>query len=70
MWTVPESLPIQQTRVVRSSDSVVVRHQRATPEEGSHMAGRRIGIRQACDVMEVVVGTRNLRRQGGDAEED
>jgi len=34
------------------------------------MAGRRIGIRQACDVMEVVVGTRNPRRQGGDAEED
>ena len=70
VWTVPESLPIQQTRVVRASDSVVVRHQRATPEEGAHIAGRLIGIRQARDVMEVVVGSRNPRRQGGDAEED
>jgi len=70
VWTVPESLPIQQTRVVRASDSVVVCHQRATPEEGAHMAGRRIGIRQARDVMEVVVGSRNPRWQGGDAEED
>ena len=70
VWTVTESLPIQQPGVVRASDSVVVRHQRATPEEGAHMAGRRIGIRQARDVMEVVVGSRNPRWQGGDAEED
>lgn len=70
VWTVPESLRIQQTGVVRASDSVVIRHQRATPEEGAHMAGRRIGIRQALDVMEVVVGSRNPRWQGGDAEED
>lgn len=30
VWTVPESLPIQQTGVVRASDFVLVRHQRAT----------------------------------------